>query len=323
MIRELIQQRASEELFLDFKRAATLAQHNRLQPDDRENHAKALSGFGNTAGGVILWGVDCRNMPDDGDIARSLFPVPHADRFKSWLEADISGATTPSHVGVQHAVCHRNPDGAGFVATLIPAADHGPLQVPTLWRYYMRAGSSFVPIPHLMLAAMFGRRPTPQFRIDCDVVGPVGANVNGFVSRVEFTAFNEGLGIARDLFLVVRVVSHPESASIVFALGDDRRLQVMHGKGNSRTVMSEPHAAFPPGDQIRMASVQVALTDPVNGPLQIDVSVGCGNGPAAHLRLSQSSTRLRHTMSLLRQASNPDTVWLAQRVFGLAKEDEQ
>src|SRR5579863_7350152 len=105
MVSTLIEQRASEELYLDFKRTATQAEHRSLQPDDRDNHARAISGFGNTAGGVILWGVDCRNLPTGGDIARTLHPVPNADRFKSWLEADVSGATLPSHVGVQHAVC--------------------------------------------------------------------------------------------------------------------------------------------------------------------------------------------------------------------------
>ena len=328
MIRQLVEQRASEELFLDFKRAATQAQHTRLQLDDRENHAKSLSGFGNTAGGVIVWGVDCRNLRDSGDVARALHPIPFVDRFRSWLEADVSGATLPSHVGVRHGVCHRDANGAGYVATLVPAADHGPLQVPTQWRYYMRAGSSFTAIPHAMLAAMFGRRPTPQFAVNVSVAYPLNLQGERAGTAAHITVRNDGLGIARDLFLSVRVVTSPDSDCVRIMPAGDDRIQEMFGPHGSRTVMCHPHAAFPPGSEVRMAEIVLSLpkvipracTDLTSQEgIGIEIAVGCGNGPTSHLRISQLQSRLQHSIQLL-DASNADGMWLAKRVFGLVED---
>ena len=58
-IDEFIITRKSEELFLDFKRSADNGAGRVLHSIDRDNFAKAISGFGNSEGGVIVWGVDC------------------------------------------------------------------------------------------------------------------------------------------------------------------------------------------------------------------------------------------------------------------------
>ena len=70
-ILELIATRKSEELFLDFKRSADNGAAARLHDNDRNNLAKAISGFGNSEGGIVVWGVDCaragqarRRVPD-------------------------------------------------------------------------------------------------------------------------------------------------------------------------------------------------------------------------------------------------------------------
>ncbi|MBR6408801.1 MAG: putative DNA binding domain-containing protein, partial [Alphaproteobacteria bacterium] len=57
---EFILNMQSEELFLDFKQAVSTGKNNNtLHKDDRKNLAKAISGFGNSEGGVIVWGVVC------------------------------------------------------------------------------------------------------------------------------------------------------------------------------------------------------------------------------------------------------------------------
>jgi predicted HTH transcriptional regulator len=68
-IDQLIADRQSEELFLDFKRSSDNGAGARLSDADRGNLAKAISGFGNSEGGVIIWGVDCRPNQVVGDVA--------------------------------------------------------------------------------------------------------------------------------------------------------------------------------------------------------------------------------------------------------------
>ena len=53
-IDEFILSRQSEELFLDFKRSHDGGKGKRLHDRDLNNLAKAISGFGNSEGGVII-----------------------------------------------------------------------------------------------------------------------------------------------------------------------------------------------------------------------------------------------------------------------------
>lgn len=55
-IDKFILDREVENLFLDFKRSATNGAGSKLHRDDRKNLAKAISGFGNSEGGIIVWG---------------------------------------------------------------------------------------------------------------------------------------------------------------------------------------------------------------------------------------------------------------------------
>jgi hypothetical protein len=130
-IGDFITDRASEELYLDFKRSADEGKGAKLAQKDRDNLAKAISGFGNTAGGVIVWGIDCRTDSGGADVAKAPFyPVHDAQRFKSWLEGAVRGATIPSHGGIIHSVTALRSDGSGFVSTLVPPSDNPPLQSP-------------------------------------------------------------------------------------------------------------------------------------------------------------------------------------------------
>jgi hypothetical protein len=192
-IDELISDFQSENLWVDFKRSADQGSGSRLHQADRENLAKAISGFANSDGGVIVWGVDCRKEPTTGaDLPSGKFPIKQPKRFVSWLEGAISSCVTPPVSHLFNAVLATSED-EGFVVTYIPASEltpHQCIQPSTRLQYYMRAGSSFIPVPHAVLAGMFGRRPQPQISTICD----------GHVQFVNETVLDISLG--------VRVVNH-------------------------------------------------------------------------------------------------------------------
>jgi predicted HTH transcriptional regulator len=152
-----ISQPVTEELFLDYKRSGDNGAGTSLDNNDRRNLAKAISGFGNSEGGVIVWGVDCRNDKMAGDIPISPpIRIQNPTRFKSLLEQATSGLTVPPHATVRH-----HSIAEGFVVTLIPSGLHAPYQTVGDLSYYIRAGSNFARAPHAVLAGMFGRRPQP------------------------------------------------------------------------------------------------------------------------------------------------------------------
>ena len=96
-IDEFIINRQSEELFIDFKQAASDGKNfNTLHKDDRRNLSKAISGFGNSEGGVVIWGIECSRDIDIGDVAKA--KVKELFEFDEIIET-VAGSIITSHCG--------------------------------------------------------------------------------------------------------------------------------------------------------------------------------------------------------------------------------
>jgi hypothetical protein len=72
-IHNMIAAQIVEELFLDYKRSSTTLPSRKLSEEDKKNLAKAVSGFGNSDGGVIVWGVDCPSSAAAPDCRSSYY----------------------------------------------------------------------------------------------------------------------------------------------------------------------------------------------------------------------------------------------------------
>jgi hypothetical protein len=200
-----IEQPVTEELFLDYKRSADNGAGASLHNTDRRNLAKAISGFGNSEGGVIVWGVDCRNDQTLGDIPTAPIRVNSPVRFKAWLEQATSGLTLPPHDGVRHHAI-----AGGFVVSFVPAGSNLPYQTVGDLSYFIRAGSNFARAPHAVLAGMFGRKPQPRIQQSYLMPNRPSMDMPGRVkTEIGVILKNFGLGIADSVFLNLKIMSHP------------------------------------------------------------------------------------------------------------------
>ncbi len=87
-----VEDRQEEHLHLDFKTAEP-----RCSREDRKNLAEAVSGFANSDGGVIVWGVDARGGgPDEADCAQDVRPIEPLSTFMSRLAAFTGEAANPT-----------------------------------------------------------------------------------------------------------------------------------------------------------------------------------------------------------------------------------
>lgn len=219
-IDQFITDRQSEELFLDFKRSSDNGSGARLHDRDRDNLAKAISGFANSEGGVIVWGVDCRPNQELGDVAAAKTSVQNPRRFKSWLENAVSGLTLPPHPGVLHLAVEGAGDHLGFVATYIPKSHMAPHQCLRPPQYYMRAGSNFEPVPHGVLAGMFGRSPQPVI-FHMWSAPPAELDQNGRAKfKIGLLLTNRSPVIARDVYLSVTVFPPGGNSTIAVEFPD-------------------------------------------------------------------------------------------------------
>lgn len=185
-INNFISDHQEENLLLDFKliNNADLGHAN-----DRKNLAKALSGFANSSGGLIIWGVDARKNAQDIDCAVGTQEIEPLSLLISRLNELTGRAVSPIVEGVRHRSIPVIAD-RGFAVTLVPESDSNPHMAKLGEdRYYKRSGDSFYKMEHFDLEDMFGRRKKPKIRLV--------ARVNRPRDEVVIGILNEGRGTAK------------------------------------------------------------------------------------------------------------------------------
>lgn len=286
-IDELIANRTSEELFLDFKRSSDNGAGLRLSDTDLKNLAKSISGFGNSSGGLLIWGVDCSPDAGGADIARAKVPLVDAARFRAWLENAVSGRTTPPHQGVEHHTVLCGDGAGGFVATHIPQSNHAPHQTVGNQQYYIRAGSSFVAAPHAVLAGMFGRRPLPNAYHNY-AIPPAQWADGRIVLNLGFMMHNEGPGIAEDLFATMDVKSlYGSNCRLKIEGVDTTDWRYNWSFGRYLSIISKGGLKLPPGGFVQPFIIACSFAPPFDRPLLIDGYAGASAGPRHPIRMER------------------------------------
>lgn len=313
-------EREAESLFLDFKRSANDGGGKKLHQNDRSNLARSISGFGNSEGGVVIWGVDCREGEDYADVAQAKFPLEDAKRFLSWLEGAVSSATIPSHSGVEHHAILSREGKKGFVITYIPRSNHAPHQVIVSGKghydYYIRAGSDFLPAPHAVLSGMFGRRPQPfifhTFLSQYPQVTEAGIPQIKTTLGVQIS--NGGLGIASDLFMTLKFLSKPgENCKLGIQTPDLNNWTVWSFLEVHYTAISKDTIRLPPDAQLQPFVVTLILKPPFDSELKIEGLCGCGQSPSFNFTIENNAKAIGQLyddfLKKHRQGSLPD--WTA------------
>lgn len=165
----LIEQGQEENLFIDFKEKKDPSISG-ASKDDRKIYAKALSGFSNAAGGLIIWGVEARKIDSmSPDIAVSQKPIRYLKKFLTDLNTLAGQALVPLNPGIRNEAIYINDDldsDTGFVVTYVPDSELPPHRAMFGDNtYYTRAGDSFFVMEHHMLEDAFGRRHKPKIEI--------------------------------------------------------------------------------------------------------------------------------------------------------------
>lgn len=170
-------------------------------------YAKALCGFSNADGGIIVWGVKCKSFGgDDPDVTKEAVPIRDLKSFFNWLEGRTDDILQPGVRGIiHHAMEIDNDPNVGFVITYIPRAD-GPPQMAIAKDsrgFYCRMGSQTRPMEHYQIADRFRERPQPRLEVFLSL-GPIdGLNTAQSNCQVDVCVRNVGAGIARQVAVSV------------------------------------------------------------------------------------------------------------------------
>jgi hypothetical protein len=194
-IREWIANREPESLYFDFKQKRDATKYT-LEDGDRQNIAKALSGFANGGGGVLVMGLGrtAGRHGDDPDLVGTVCRIAQVERFCERLDREAAQLTDPPISGLNFLPIHDPDagDGSGVAAVLVPASDALPHRTLRGTNdYYIRIGTRTLAMSHPMLAEKFGRRPLPKLQLIAKFHGE-GPNC-----VIRFGLRNNGRGAAR------------------------------------------------------------------------------------------------------------------------------
>ena len=299
----------TEELFLDFKQAVSTGKNGTsLHKDDRKNLAKGISGFGNSEGGVIVWGVECSRDCDIGDVAKAKVKVKNVHRFLSWLENAISGCTIPSHNRVRNHIISVDKNGDGFVATYIPKSELAPLMTTMGNNIYIRSGSDNVPAPYSVIAGMFGKRPQPNVELIIadknlevldnaveDMVYPPSLdNPPEKYLRLSFSICgeNDSNVIARELYLSCSSTGKGGEYNKV-RFSNYNQMDSIPGIEGQLNLITRPDLRLPPRGVIRFANVTIILSPYSEEDFLMDGVIGADHAAPKDFRVYIPKNKLR------------------------------
>ena len=280
--------RKTEELFLDFKNAATKG--DKLEKSDRENYARALSGFANSEGGVIVWGVDARKQGDRGDVAQALAPIENVTRFVSLLEGETSGATDPAIPHVRTLpILVEGVDG--YAITLVRQSPQAPHRSLRDDHYYLRSGSNFGRVPHRLLRGMFGHPEAPVLSHRF-VVGTGIKRKPMDKAPTEITIFvfvdltNEGPLPASDVYLTAILIGDLLGGSSVKFTPEqlDGWEMPLRNLGQAQVALGNGRR-LPPLSPARVGALVFELKEPFENDIAVDLVYGHATSGPTQVRL--------------------------------------
>lgn len=328
---ELVETAKTEESFLDFKQSANRGASRTLDEGDRKTLSRALSGFANSDGGVIIWGV--KTSKDSGvDVPEQGKELIDCRRFSALVDDAVSGLTIPPVPGVRSVSIPLSDGLTGYVVTLIPSSPAVPHQAVNGNLYLIRAGSSFVPVTHTVLAGMFGRRPAPAVSVN-PVVRParltnggvsdgVGVHVNLTVACV-----NVGSVVASDCYVSWHVRKLGGNGCKVNAkaeLPHRWQLDGLHDRLGS--VLAETTNRLAPSSMQEAVTLHFTFLPPIVEGFELELIFGCSGAPRTTQTYSVDTPRLEAALlraANLRQqagkANASEFMELALDLLGLAR----
>jgi hypothetical protein len=187
----LITEKREESLYLEFKQKSD-RRDGEIGEKESSAFSRALSGFANADGGVLIFGIETKKGPDGIDRAHSLKSIQNYDGFRARLVDALITYVQPV-VEMVRVESIGSIDGSGYVKCLVPASDKTPHRAMQAGRKYWRRGAAgFRRMEHYEIADAFGKRSRPSLRLIVELRPFLGSS-----AEIHFFILNEGRGVAK------------------------------------------------------------------------------------------------------------------------------
>lgn len=135
-----------------------------LNRDLKAKLARAISGFSNTAGGVVIWGLATTKHSHSGlDVITQIEPVGSCAMFEKQVRAAFPALTTPSVLNYQvKTIKRRGTDTQGVVIAHIPSTSFDPVMNNLDNVFYFRSADNLVPAPYELIKRLYAVTDVPD-----------------------------------------------------------------------------------------------------------------------------------------------------------------
>jgi hypothetical protein len=132
----------------------------------RQHLAEAVSGFSNTSGGVVIWGISTTKHSHSGlDVLTQLEPVGNVGSLAANIDRATPTIAYPTiRLVPSRVVRQKKSDTRGVVVTYIPPNAGDPVQNVLDKKFYLRTIDGFVEMPYEVLKRMFAGSSAPDIR---------------------------------------------------------------------------------------------------------------------------------------------------------------
>lgn len=196
-----------ENVTLEFKTVNHPHYNDANRNDDRKNFSKVLSGFANSVGGIVIWGVKA-STKQGRDVADRLVPITELTKFLNSLNKLEGQAVIPLISGVIHVKLDTGGD-QGYIQSFIPASDSAPhMALYGDKHYYKRSGDSFYPCEHFDISDMFSRKKSPNLEFYTRVLGKTKMINEKYRYDIVLGIRNNGKALAKFPYLAVNCNHH-------------------------------------------------------------------------------------------------------------------
>lgn len=213
-LQELVDNGEAEGLHLECKAPAS----PKLNQDSKIHLAKAVSGFSNTAGGVIIWGISTTKHDHSGlDVLTQLEPIGRCRHFEQQVNKTIPTLATPAIFGAETKIIReRLTDTKGIVLAYISKLDGDPVQSNLDHLFCFRGGDDFPIAPYDMIKRLFAASESPNI-YPLLVSHSVELRDDGFW-EIPIAVTNHSTAIAEHVAVFIRIVG-PDACESVLAEG--------------------------------------------------------------------------------------------------------